>query len=180
MKQAQQQRTSPPAEYWCILAIALHASGLVYFILFIVGLYFLFKRLQSAAGFTLLAVTSILVGMAVAQIYQLVIVHPESYSFLRISEPVFVSFVAIALLFTQKRAWAWVLIIYCALGALLWFILTACHFPKAPDPRSVSLGAVLSLVELWLLSSWLRAKPHGITMADVKSSDTDVIRGQQD
>lgn len=156
------------------LGIALRASGLFYHILFIVGLYFLFKHLQSAVGFTLLTATSIFVGMAVAQIFRLVIVHPESYSFLRIIEPVIIALAAVALLFTQKRGWTWALIIYCALSGLLFFIGAAYHFPKTANPQSLFLAAVLSFMELWLLSSWIRLKPSVATLADIKPKGTDV------
>jgi hypothetical protein len=174
MKQAQQQRTSPPIEYWFVLVIALRASGLYYDILFIIGLYFLFKHLQPSAGFTLLTATSIYVGIAVAKIYGLLILYPDSYSILRIIEPVIVAFATVALLFTQKRGWAWALIIYSALSGLLFFIGAAYHIPKAANPKALFLAAVLGFVELWLLSSWLRVKPYVATLADIKQKDIDV------
>ena len=174
MKQTQQQRTSPPIEYWFILGIALRASGLTYHIVFIIGLYFLFKHFQPAAGFTLLTATSIFVGMSVAQLFRLLILVPESYTFLRAIEPLVVAFVAVALLSTQKRGWAWALIIYCALSGVLFFVGAAYHFPKAANPKSLFLAAVLSFIELWLLSSWIRVKPYVAKLEDLKPKDTNV------
>ena len=167
MKQVQQHRTTPPVEYWIILGIALRASGLLYHILFIIGLYFLFKHLQPLGGFPILTVTSIFVGMAASQIYSLLVLHPELYSVHRILEPVIVAFAAVALLFTQKRGWAWALIIYSALGGILFFIGAVYHFPKAANPRSLFLEAILCFIELWLLSSWIRIKPYVATLNDI-------------
>ncbi len=168
MKQAQQQRTALPIEYWLILGIGLRAKGLTYHILFIIGLYFLFKYFQPAAGFTLLTVTSIFTGMSVAQLFRLLPQIHESYTLICAIEPLVVAFAAVALLFTRKRGWAWALIIYCLICCLV----AVYYFPKTRNPQSLFILAVFSFIELWLLSSWIRDKPYVANLGDLKPKVT--------
>ena len=154
-----------------VLGIALRASGLTYHILFIVALYFLFKHWQPLAGFTLLTVTSIFVGMAFSTIYSLLILHPETYRTSRFVEPVIVAFVAGVFLFTRKRSLAWTLIVYSTVSVLVYFLGAVYHFPRAASPRALFFAATVSIVQLWLLSTWIRSQPP---VASIQTQDRDV------
>lgn len=149
-----------------ILGIALHASGLSFYILFIVVLYFVFKHWQPLAGFSLLTVTSIFVGMAFSKVYYLLIWHPEKYSMLGFVEPVIVAFAAGALLFTRKRWVAWVLIVYSTVTVLFFLLGAVYHFPRATNLPAWFFAATFGFIQLWLLSTWLRSQPQVVTLRD--------------
>lgn len=174
MKTDSQQRTSPPIEYWLVLGIALRASGLTYHILFIVVLYFLFKHWQPLAGFALLTLTSIFVGLAFSTFYSLLISHPETFNMTRFLEPVIVTFMAVALLFTRKRGLAWALIVYSTLSCIVYFLCSVYHFPRAASPRALFVVAIFSFVQLWLLSTWMRSQPQIATLQDTTTHEKDI------
>jgi hypothetical protein len=178
MKTDSQQRSRPPIEYWILLGIALRASGLTCHLLFIVVLYFLFKHWQPFAGFSLLTLTSIFVGMGFAKIYYLLILYPQNYSTLRFFEPLIVAFTAGALLFTRRRGLAWLLVVYSALGVLIFFLGAVYHFPRKASPQALFFAATLSFIELWLLTTWIRSQPPVARLSDSTTQDNVCIRPQ--
>ena len=145
-----------------MLGIALSANHLFYQIVIIVGLYFFLKRLQPKAGSALLTATSVLIGMAVIQIFQMVVWHPELFRFQSILEPFAVMFVATSLVFTLKKGWAYPLILYLSCYLILLFIALTFHIPKKVNPRTVFLSALVYLSVLWLLMRWFRMQTPNI------------------
>jgi hypothetical protein len=172
MKQNQQTRTSLPFEYWAISGIALSASGMFYYLIFIVGLYFLFKRIRPSAGFPLLTVTSIFVGISIPRIYALLVLESDSPRFGRMAEPAIIGLVAVALFFTQKRGLAWVLVVYSAFFGLASLVWAVFHGSNSAHAKASVVISIISFVELWLLLNWIRYKPALSTPQDLKPDDT--------
>ncbi|MGO8837870.1 MAG: hypothetical protein ACLQAH_09280 [Limisphaerales bacterium] len=142
-------------EYWVIIGIALGASGMFYALALIVVLYFLLQRRWPDAGFELLTVTSTLTGMSFADLFKIVL-RPELFSLDHIWEPFGVFCITIALLYTRKRGWAWLLMVYSGgMGALL-LLAAAWHLPKNVRPQFQVIVAAIYFMVLWLLVRWIR------------------------
>jgi hypothetical protein len=158
MSQKKPQTVRPlMMEYWFVIGIALGASGMFYTLAFVAILYFLLKRQQPNIGFELLTVTSTLAGMAFADIFK-VALRPELYSLDHLWEPVGVMCVTLCLLHTQKRGWAWLLIVYSGVMGVLMLLAAAWHLPKNVRPQFEIIVAAIYFVILWLLVRWIRAQ----------------------
>ena len=144
-----------PMICWIIIGFAIGAMDTFYTAPIVVGLYFLLKHLRPKASYELLTVTSVFIGLALTQILQKLL-FPDLFPFYRLSEPVAVAGIALALLCTQKRGWAWALIIYSAFFGVLLLCTLPFHYPKNMRPKFQIICAVVDLTILWLLVRWLR------------------------
>jgi hypothetical protein len=164
MNQEQPPTNRLPIVYWIIIGFALGAMDRLYAVPITVGLYFLLKHLRPKAGYELLTVASVFTGMALTQILHKLL-FPDLFPFYRLSEPVAVAVMALALLCTQRRGWAWILIIYSALFGVFLLLSLPFHYPKNMRPQIQFVYAAVYLTMLWLLVRWLRKqKPAAHTL----------------
>jgi hypothetical protein len=172
MNQEQPPTNRLPIVCWIIIGFALGVIDRFYTIPITVGLYFLLKHLRPKAGYELLTVASVFTGMALTQILKRLL-FPDLFPFYRLLEPVVVAGVALALLCTQKRGWAWVLIVYSSLFGVLLLLSLPFYYPKNMRPQFQFICAVINLTMLWLLVRWLR-KQKPVAFTQNVSTDSDI------
>ena len=140
--------------YWTILGIALGWGGMFYTFVSVLGIYLLLTRLRPGARFELMIVASAFGGMAVVQVFH-TILRPNLFSLDHLLEPIVVAGLAIVLLFTQKRVWAWCLIVYSTVIGVLSLYVALHHLSKESRPQFQFANAVISAILIWLLVCWL-------------------------
>ncbi|HTY87074.1 MAG TPA: hypothetical protein VMB80_06385 [Candidatus Acidoferrum sp.] len=172
MNQQKPQKPAPPMmEYWFVIGIALSASGMFYNLLFIAVLYLLFRHQRPDAAFELLTVTSLLVGMALSDIFKMAL-SPELNSVHRYWEPAGVIAATLALFYTEKRGWSWLLISYSAVMVAFKIWAAAKHLPRGVRPQFQIVHAGIFFLVLWLLAIWLRKRtPLPSTYPETNSSE---------
>jgi ABC-type Fe3+-siderophore transport system permease subunit len=153
MSQTQQRTSRPPVEYWFIVGLGLSASGLFYAAIAVVAWYFFLKRRQPRMDWELLMVASGYLGIATVRIFQILLMRENPY---RMTEHVILSAAALMLLFSQRRGWAWFLLVASALGALIWFLSAALGITKHTSAQFMVLAGLIDLLWIWLLAHWLR------------------------
>jgi len=150
--------TRPPIEYWFFLGVALRASGLTYVIILMIGLYWMLRSARPNAGYALLTVASALVGLALSVIYLALLKPLDLHHCHELMEPIASASFVLALLFTEKRVWAWLLIIYLGLNVCLLFRKALFHTPQLGTVQFLLFFALVDLLLLWLLWGWLQKR----------------------
>jgi|SRR5882724_7611636 len=161
-----------PIEYWLIIGMALAASHLGWEYLAVGGCCLFLKKSRPLIDWELLFVTSVVSGIRIAEIFQMMV---RGLSFYHGLEPLIVIIITVTLFYTQSRILAKLLLIYSALLAISYPLSASIHISKNVDSTYVKdfekeyviIFTVLNLLMIWLIWRWLHRSHKPSTLVSI-------------
>jgi hypothetical protein len=144
-----------PFEYWVMLALVLGQSDWGHLLFAAFFWYMILKWKRPGSDFEPLMVASGHLGNAIVRAELVFMWGRSPYSMI---EPVALSGVALALLYTRRRGWAWLLLVVASFEALVFLLPAISLVRKQLDAQPLVIAALIDLLWVWLLVCWLRRK----------------------
>ena len=177
-----------PPEYWIIAGLGLAASHLIYFFLTILGCYTLLRILRSKADSELILLAAVFLGMAIYGGFKTPIANNNLHLFVVIMSFV-VAGIALTLLYTRLRIFAWLLFVYSALSIFYTLFVFCMSLLMASRGLAIQghlswqygiFYTALDAFMMWLVWRWLKRSQESLDVASISETAATLEQSKSD